>query len=156
MSKNAPGGSINRAIGFSPRTGRVNRCKSKYGATLRVSWPVPSNSLRKEMIIIAMAKPADAPRASAIARCTGCLELKASARPIMMQLTTMRGRNIPSESAKVGINALSVRSAIVTKLAMTTMNIGILTMFGTRFLILDTTMAEPAERTQWQGSFQCR
>ena len=47
----------------------------------------------------------------------------ASARPMMMQLTTISGMNTPSASLSAGMNAWSSRSTIVTKPAMTTTNI---------------------------------
>ena len=49
------------------------------------------------------------------------LEAKASARPRMMQLTTIRGMNTPRFSARAGTKAWSSRSTMVTKVAMTTM-----------------------------------
>ena len=52
---------------------------------------------------------------------TPFLEAKPSARPRMMQFTTIRGINTPRELDRAGTNALSSRSTQVTKPAMTTM-----------------------------------
>ena len=52
---------------------------------------------------------------------TEFLLAKASARPRMMQLTTISGMNTPRLSAMSGTNACRHRSTIVTKPAMTTM-----------------------------------
>ena len=49
------------------------------------------------------------------------LEAKPSARPRMMQFTTIRGMNRPRLSDNAGTNPLSSRSTMVTKPAITTM-----------------------------------
>jgi hypothetical protein len=53
----------------------------------------------------------------------------------MMQFTTMRGMNSPRDLSISGAKALMHICRIVTSDAMTTMNDGMRTMSGTRFLI---------------------
>ena len=63
----------------------------------------------------------------------------ASARPMMMQLTTIRGMNTPRASLSAGTNACRSRSTMVTKPAITTTKIASLISLGMIFLIAATT-----------------
>ena len=65
----------------------------------RIVWPknvpAPRTSLKALTSTSARVKPAPMPNASMIEGRTGFLPEKASARPNMMQLTTIRGMKIP-------------------------------------------------------------
>ena len=70
------------------------------------------------------------------------LDAKLSARANIKQLTTIKGMNNPSAASNAGIYALSNIPTIVTKVAITTINAGILILAGINFLINDITMLE--------------
>jgi hypothetical protein len=65
----------------------------------------------------------------------GFLEAKASARPRIMQLTTIRGINTPSCREMEKKYAFITSSTITTNVAITTIYEAILTFLGMRFLI---------------------
>ena len=69
-------------------------------------------------------------------------EAKDSALPRIIQLTTIRGINIPRLSYSAGTYASIIIPVIVTKVAATTMNAGILTCFGAKSFIRDITRLE--------------
>ena len=73
------------------------------------------------------------------------LEAKPSARPRMMQFTTIRGMNTPRELDRAGTKAFSSRSTQVTKPAMTTMKQAIRTSLG---MILRSSAMKMLERVR--------
>ena len=68
-----------------------------------VSAPVPTSSRMAPSTASAAVKPSPMPRPSAVEATRPFLEAKASARPRMMQLTTMRGMNTPRLSDSAGV-----------------------------------------------------
>ena len=64
--------------------------------------PAPSNSRMMPMASSAAVKPTPIPRPSTMLGSTGFLLANISARPKMMQLTTMSGRNTPSDLLSAG------------------------------------------------------
>ena len=82
--------------------------------------PLPRSSRMIHMTTRATVYPSPWVRPSAAEARTPCLEAKASARPRMMQLTTIRGMNTPNPSERAGRKAWSSRSTMVTKPEMIT------------------------------------
>ena len=95
------------------RTGRPN------------TVPAPSSSRMMPMQSIAAVKPTPIPRPSMMEGSTLFLLANISARPRMMQLTTIRGRNTP-RAVSSGEKALINSCTTVTKPAIMVMNAGIL------------------------------
>ncbi len=92
MVKNAPGGKISKAIGLKfEEMGNPN------------IFPEPSSSRIKEIKIKAKVKPIPVPRPSAMDLITVLLEANESALWKIMQLTTIKGMNIPKLFDKVGL-----------------------------------------------------
>ncbi len=127
---NAPGGKMNSNIP-SP----LNNFKPKIE-------PAPNISLKEPSKVKANVNPNPMPMPSNNESDTLCLEAKASARPKIIQLTTINGMNIPSDESNAGKYALITNCKIETKAAITTINTGIRTLSGTRFLIADIAILE--------------
>ena len=70
------------------------------------------------------------------------MDAYASARPRMMQLTTISGMNRPSDADSEGMYACSSRSIMVTKPAMTVMYAAMRTLLGIIFRSAEMTMLE--------------
>ncbi len=83
--------------------------------------PAPTTSRTTAIRNSASVKPMPMPMPSRIESNTLCLLANISARPRMMQLTTMSGRKMPSAEYKSGTYACSSNSAMVTNPAITTM-----------------------------------
>ena len=105
--------------------------------------------------VSARVKPSPMPMPSKSDATGVFLAAKASARPRMMQFTTMRGMNRPSALSMSGRKALMTICRMVTKAAMTTMNTGMRTLSGvrlfssemTKLVQMSTTMvARPIDR----------
>lgn len=90
--KKAPGGEIKKINGCVDKPGSLNSCLPNISRL-----PVPSISLRKEIIIRAIVKPKPIPSASAAESNTEFLDANASARPKIIQFTTISGRYIPND-----------------------------------------------------------
>ena len=86
-----------------------------------VSEPAPMISRTDAMRARAKVKPMPVPSPSARESTTPFLHANASARPRMMQFTTMRGMKMPSDSESAGRYACMSRSTAVTNVAMITM-----------------------------------
>ena len=87
-------------------------------------WTAYRNTIFYTLGGVAMGLFLTIPYAYAISRKDlpgGFLEAKASARPRMMQLTTIRGRYTPSAVSRLGRNALTIICTTETKPAMTVM-----------------------------------
>ena len=96
------------------------------------------------MMVIEHVKPSPIPSPSKRAGTAPCLLAYDSARPKMIQLTTISGIYTPSASLRAGRYACIKRSTSVTNEAMTTINDGILTVSGMTFLSNDITRLERA------------
>ena len=92
--------------------------------------PAPKSSLTAPIAVSATVKPSPIPRPSNMDGMTGFLEAKDSARPRMIQFTTISGIYSPSAAYRLGMNPSSSSSTMVTKEATITMNAGIRTRFG--------------------------
>ena len=93
--------------------------------------PAPKISRTEPKNINASVKPKPIPTPSKAEANTPFFDAKASARARMIQLTTINGINIPSDLLSSGANPFIKNSITVTKPAITTMKIGILTSSGT-------------------------
>ena len=69
--------------------------------------PLPSTSRMVLITVRVRVKPRPMPRPSKAESTTPCLEANISARPRMMQFTTIRGRNTPRDSSRAGTKALT-------------------------------------------------
>ncbi len=107
-----------------------------------VSEPAPSSSRTEPNIASPRVKPSPMPMPSAMDRNMLFLEAKASARPRMMQLTTISGINSPRFLCSSGAKPAITRSTIVTNVAMMTIKHGIRTLAGMRFRTDDITTFE--------------
>src|SRR3990170_735052 len=95
--------------------------------------PLPSISLSDPRSIRTIVKPIPIPRPSAVDLRGPFLDAKASALARTIQLTTIRGINIPRAWCSSGVKAAIIRSVIVTKEAITIMKAGILIISGIIF-----------------------
>ena len=86
-----------------------------------VSVPAPTISRTAAMRARESVKPMPLPRPSARESTTPFFEANASARPRMMQFTTISGMKMPSEAERSGRYACIKRSMAVTNVAMMTM-----------------------------------
>ncbi len=80
----------------------------------------PSTSRTDPMSTRAIVKPTPMPIASAIDSRIGFFDANASARPRITQLTTMRAMKAAISWCAAGSSACRVKSATVTKVAITT------------------------------------
>ena len=92
--------------------------------------PAPSSSRMEPITSRVRVKPMPMPRPSSAESITPCLEANISARPRMMQFTTIRGRKMPREASREGRYALTSICSTVTKVAMTVMYAGRRTLSG--------------------------
>src|SRR3989304_9830620 len=92
--------------------------------------PLPRISLNVPRSIRTIVKPIPIPGPSAGDLIGPFLDAKASALARTIQLTTIRGINIPRAWCSSGVKAAIMRSTIVTKEAITIMKAGILIMSG--------------------------
>ena len=84
-----------------------------------IQVPEPRISRIEPMIVRVMVKPMPMPIPSRAESTMPFLEANISARPRMMQLTTIRGRYTPSALSKSGTNALTNICTTDTKPAIT-------------------------------------
>ena len=92
--------------------------------------PLPKNSRMMPMIVRATVKPSPVATPSTALSRTGFLLANASARPKMIQLTTMSGKKTPMESYKSGIYFSRTILSKVTIVAIITINAGMRTVLG--------------------------
>ncbi len=95
--------------------------------------PLPSNSLKLAIRVSAKVNPNPIPIPSIIDAIGEFFCAKASARPKIIQFTTIRGINTPKALYKSGVNAFITKSTIVTNEAITMINAAIRTLFGIKF-----------------------
>ena len=81
--------------------------------------PAPISSRMEPIMHSVRVNPSPIPIPSRAESTTEFLLANISARPRMMQLTTIRGRYSPRDSSRAGANALTISWTIVTKPAMT-------------------------------------
>ena len=86
-----------------------------------VSDPAPAISRIAAISASASVKPMPVPSPSASESITPFLQANASARPRMMQFTTISGMKMPSDSESAGRYACISRSTAVTNVATITM-----------------------------------
>lgn len=128
---NAPGGSTNKSMFVVSGSMLIPN-----------SVPLPSSSLTMPNRVRANVNPMPQPIPSRMLSNGEFLHAKASARPRIMQLTTMSGMYIPNAAFIEGRYAARSICNMVTNVAMTTMKTGILTLSGVRFFISDMTKLE--------------
>lgn len=104
--------------------------------------PAPSNSRTVPNNVKAQVNPNPIPIPSNILFRGVFLQAKASARPKIIQLTTISGIYIPSDLSSSGVYALMSICKIDTKAAITTTKTGILTLSGVTSLIQDMAKLE--------------
>ena len=109
--------------------------------------PAPSSSRKKPMSTRAKVKPRPMTTPSIADGRTLFLDAYASARPRMMQFTTISGRNRPRDDASDGRNACMDRSIMVTKVAMIVMNAAIRILSGIILRIAEITILEQMRTT---------
>ena len=95
---------------------------------------LPITSLTVPKMVRAKAKPNPIPKPSTADDATVFLEAKASALPNTIQFTTINGINKPNCACNAGKKPAITKSTMVTKEAIITINEGILTLSGIRFL----------------------
>ena len=86
-----------------------------------IQVPEPRISRMVPMMVRVMVKPMPMPMPSRAESTMPFLEANISARPRMMQLTTIRGRYTPRDASRAGTNALTSICTTDTKPAMTVM-----------------------------------
>jgi len=96
--------------------------------------PAPRTSLIRPISVMARVNPKPVNKPSAAESRTGFLEAKLSALPKIIQLTTISGRNTPSDEYKSGTNLYNTILTTVTNVAIIRINAGILTSLGITFL----------------------
>lgn len=104
--------------------------------------PAPRSSLTAPRSVKAMEKPKPIPMPSKRLATGPFLQAKASARPRIIQFTTISGMYKPSVAYIAGTNACIIICRIVTKDAITTTKTGMRTISGVRFFIRDITRFE--------------
>ena len=109
--------------------------------------PLPMSSLTNPRQVSASVNPSPIPSPSKMEITGAFLEAKLSARPKMIQFTTIRGIYTPKDSDKAGIYAFNKNSTIVTKEATITINAGIRTPFGIFFLKREINKFEKTKTT---------
>ena len=97
--------------------------------------PAPNTSRTAPIAVSERVKPKPMPIPSNAESSTPFFDAKASARPSMMQFTTINGINTPNEAYNAGTYACISISMMVTNDAITTIKAGIRTLSGIRFLI---------------------
>ena len=110
-TKKPPGGVMNTVMGS---TAAGMTCMPN-------SVPAPSTSRTEPITTRVPVKPRPMPRPSSAERPMLFLEANISARPRMMQFTTMSGRKMPSAESSAGTNAFTSICSTVTNVAMTVM-----------------------------------
>ena len=70
--------------------------------------PTPNSSRMEEIRVMASVKPRPMPKPSTAEASGLFLKANASARPKMMQLTTISGMNTPRDASSAGRNALMI------------------------------------------------
>ena len=88
--------------------------------------PFPKNSRTIPIAVSATVKPKPIPIPSNIESKGLFFDAKASARASIIQFTTISGIKSPRDLSRLGTNAFKIICTIVTKLAITTINAGIL------------------------------
>ena len=126
-AKNAPGG-----IMKSNKGDDVSEIKEYPNID-----PLPKTSLTIPKDVRPIVKPIPIPTASNIDCHILFLEAKASARPKIIQLTTINGIKMPNAPCKLGKYAAISNSITVTMEAITTIYEGIRIIGGIKFFIRD-------------------
>ena len=104
--------------------------------------PAPSSSRNIPSTVSAMVNPMPIPTPSKKLGTAPFLHAKASARPSIIQFTTIKGMYIPNDLFIEGRYACRHICNIVTKDAIITTNTGMRTLSGVRFLTSDMTTLE--------------